>query len=191
MFSLAYLQSIPDADEPEPEAMDDEGPTRGRAGASRWRSRRCAFHSSFLSPTHPGALHADLYCADGPFDIANIVYYKDARVALGAPATLGPSSLLPKSPFYTSQHSTSFGSIQFDITNSLSFACTGILLALSYLFCTPYVVVLYEPPHPNPSSIPSSLLLLPTSFHPFSATTSSDLLLTNHPPPQFDLSTPA
>jgi hypothetical protein len=29
MFSIAHLQSIPDEDEPEPEAMDDEGPTRG------------------------------------------------------------------------------------------------------------------------------------------------------------------
>jgi hypothetical protein len=31
--------------------------------------------------THPGALHADLYCADGVFDVANVAYYKDARVA--------------------------------------------------------------------------------------------------------------
>jgi hypothetical protein len=34
-----------------------------------------------LQTTHPGALHADLYCADGAFDVANIAYYKDARVA--------------------------------------------------------------------------------------------------------------
>ncbi|KAJ7308744.1 regulatory protein suaprga1 [Mycena albidolilacea] len=63
MFSIADLQSIPDEDEPEPEAMDDEGPTRGRA------------------TTHPGALHTDLYCADSAFDVANVAYYKDARVA--------------------------------------------------------------------------------------------------------------
>jgi complement component 1 Q subcomponent-binding protein len=31
--------------------------------------------------THPGALHTDLYCADGVFDVANVAYYKDARVA--------------------------------------------------------------------------------------------------------------
>jgi complement component 1 Q subcomponent-binding protein len=34
-----------------------------------------------LQTTHPGALHADLYCADGAFDVANVAYYKDARVA--------------------------------------------------------------------------------------------------------------
>jgi hypothetical protein len=34
-----------------------------------------------LQSTHPGALHADLYCADGVFDVANVAYYKDARVA--------------------------------------------------------------------------------------------------------------
>jgi hypothetical protein len=34
-----------------------------------------------LQPTHPGALHADLYCADGAFDVANVAYHKDARVA--------------------------------------------------------------------------------------------------------------
>jgi complement component 1 Q subcomponent-binding protein len=30
--------------------------------------------------THPGALTADLYCADGGFQIANWGFYKDARV---------------------------------------------------------------------------------------------------------------
>jgi hypothetical protein len=34
-----------------------------------------------LQPTHPGALHADLSSADGAFDVTNIAYYKDARVA--------------------------------------------------------------------------------------------------------------
>ncbi|KAJ7817170.1 hypothetical protein B0H14DRAFT_3148353 [Mycena olivaceomarginata] len=72
MLSVADLQSIPDEDEPEPEAI-------GRRGAHAGTSR--CVSGAITKPTHPGALHADLYCADGPFDIANIAYHKDARVA--------------------------------------------------------------------------------------------------------------
>jgi hypothetical protein len=32
----------------------------------------------YAQPTHPGALDADLYCADGAFDVANVAYYRDA-----------------------------------------------------------------------------------------------------------------
>ncbi|KAJ7712110.1 hypothetical protein B0H14DRAFT_3524169 [Mycena olivaceomarginata] len=55
MFSIAELRSIPDEDEPD-QATDDEGPRVGT-------SRRC--------PIYPGTLLADLYCADGAFDVAN------------------------------------------------------------------------------------------------------------------------
>ncbi|KAJ7308755.1 mitochondrial glycoprotein [Mycena albidolilacea] len=65
MFSIADLQSIPDEDEPEPEATDDEGPARGDGGAA---------HS-----THPGALHADLHRADSAFDVANVAYGRARR----------------------------------------------------------------------------------------------------------------
>ncbi|KAJ7308741.1 regulatory protein suaprga1 [Mycena albidolilacea] len=66
------LQSIPDEDEPE--GTNDEGPTRGDEPALR-------VSVAITKSTHPGALHADLYCADGVFDVTNIAYYKDARIA--------------------------------------------------------------------------------------------------------------
>ncbi|KAJ7308749.1 hypothetical protein DFH08DRAFT_823778 [Mycena albidolilacea] len=85
MFSIADLQSIPDEDEPEPEATDNEGPTRGdepaRLGGDYEVTETKLICICALQPTHPGALHADLYCTDGAFDVANVAYYKDARVA--------------------------------------------------------------------------------------------------------------
>ncbi|KAJ7308717.1 mitochondrial glycoprotein [Mycena albidolilacea] len=72
MFSIADLQSI--SDEDEPEGMDDESPARGDEPALR-------VSVAITKSTHPGALHADLYCADGAFDVANVAYYKDARIA--------------------------------------------------------------------------------------------------------------
>ncbi|KAJ7308731.1 regulatory protein suaprga1 [Mycena albidolilacea] len=72
MFSIADLQSIPDEDEPE--GTDDESPARGDEPALR-------VSVAITKSTHPGALHADLYCADGAFDVANVAYYKDARIA--------------------------------------------------------------------------------------------------------------
>ncbi|KAJ7308757.1 mitochondrial glycoprotein [Mycena albidolilacea] len=74
MLSIVDLQSIPDEDEPEPEATDDEGPARGDQPALR-------VSVAITKTTHPGALHADLYCAEGAFDVASVAYYKDARIA--------------------------------------------------------------------------------------------------------------
>ncbi|KAJ7712120.1 hypothetical protein B0H14DRAFT_3524179 [Mycena olivaceomarginata] len=48
----------------EPEDTDDEGDTRGDEPALR-------VSATITKPTPPGALHADLYCADGAFDVAN------------------------------------------------------------------------------------------------------------------------
>jgi hypothetical protein len=51
MFSIADLQSIPDEDEPKPEATDDEGPTRGDEPVLRVSVAvtKVHLHSSFFS----------------------------------------------------------------------------------------------------------------------------------------------
>ncbi|KAJ7817155.1 hypothetical protein B0H14DRAFT_2602160 [Mycena olivaceomarginata] len=55
-----------------PEATDNEGATRGDEPALR-------VPVAITKPTHLGALHADLYCADGTFDVANVVQGRARR----------------------------------------------------------------------------------------------------------------
>ncbi|KAJ7817164.1 mitochondrial glycoprotein [Mycena olivaceomarginata] len=73
MFSIADLQSIPRTSS-SLRPPTTRGPARGDGPA-------LGVSVAITKSTHPGALHADIYCADGAFGVANVAYYKDARVA--------------------------------------------------------------------------------------------------------------
>ncbi|KAF7360691.1 hypothetical protein MVEN_00800900 [Mycena venus] len=69
MFSIADLQSMEDEEDP---ATDDEG--------NEPPLTELRVSLSISKPTHDGALNADLYCANGGFQIANWAFFKSARI---------------------------------------------------------------------------------------------------------------
>ncbi|KAF8205302.1 mitochondrial glycoprotein [Mycena galopus ATCC 62051] len=75
MFSIADLQGL--EDEEEGDALDAEGNPVEKDDPLT--ELRVVLHIS--KPSHPGALSADLYCANGTFQVASWGFYPSARVA--------------------------------------------------------------------------------------------------------------